>query len=93
MQKNSRYIKVDPAILSDPQMGSLDDRTWRRAIELFLIANEFSRSSALPSIAEIAWTLRSTQEDIISVLKTLEQIGIASRVDQDNWHVTCFALI
>jgi hypothetical protein len=79
MQKNPLYIEINTRLLFDYKMGTLDNQTWRRTMGLFLIARKHSCSSALPSIAKIALSLHTTPEDILSVLNTLEQIGIARK--------------
>jgi len=92
MQKNPLYIEINTQMLDDFKMGTLDIQTWRRTIELFLIAHKHSQSNALPSISEIASSLNTSQEDILTVLNTLEKIGIASRDEQDIWHVAYYTI-
>lgn len=91
MYKTSYWIKLYHEILTDPKMGTLDNHTWRRAIELFLIAGDHNQAGSLPSNADIAWTLHTTQEDILAVLIALEELGIASRDEHGNWRITNFA--
>ena len=91
MHKTSYWIKLYHEILTDPKMGTLDNLTWRRAIELFLIAGDHNQAGSLPSNADIAWTLHTTQEDILAVLIALEELGIASRDEHCNWRITNFA--
>ena len=90
MHKTSYWIKLYHEILIDPKMGTLDNLTWRRTIELFLIAGDHNQAGSLPSTASIAWTLHTTQEDILAVLIALEELGIASRDEHDNWRITNF---
>jgi hypothetical protein len=91
MYKSSYWIKLYHEILVDPRMGTLDDRTWRRTIELFLIAGDCAQAGLLPPIGAIAWTLHSTPDEIQAVLLALEEIGIASHDDSGSWRITNFA--
>jgi len=91
MHKSFHWIKLYHEILVDPKMGKLDNLTWRRAIELFLIAGDYDQGGALPPIDDIAWTIHTAQDEILTVLLALEQIGIASRDEAGSWHITNFA--
>lgn len=95
------FVKLYDDILDDHKMGHLPDRLWRRTIEFFLLANrernkESSDNGFLPSISEMAWTLRCSPEEIEANLQELhdltnsEQRPIVRCVD-GRWFVTRFA--
>jgi len=82
MAYNNFWIKLYYEILTDPKMGGMDDHTWRRTIELFLLAGSEGEDGYLPPIADIAWHLRTSEEDIEQVLARLEQLHIIAKTDQ-----------
>ena len=82
MAYNNFWIKLYYEILTDPKMGGMDDHTWRRTIELFLLAGIEGEDGYLPPIADIAWHLRTSEEDIEQVLARLEQLHIIAKTDQ-----------
>ena len=87
----SRYwIKLYHEILDDPKMGRLTDRTWRRAVELFLLAGKTGRDGALPSVGDMAWTLHISEEDLVEDLNALMDVGIVTH-NSDDWNVTHFS--
>jgi len=82
MAYNNFWIKLYYEILTDPKMGGMDDHTWRRTIELFLLAGSEGKDGYLPPIADIAWHLRTSEEDVEQVLSELEQLHIIAKTDQ-----------
>lgn len=91
MTKTHYWIKLYHDILYNPKMRLMDDHTWRRTIELFLIAGIFYQEGALPEVEEIALRLRTDKQDILAVLHTLEALGTAQRDEYDEWWITNFA--
>jgi hypothetical protein len=90
MMASYYWIKLYHEILDDPKMGRLPDRTWRRVIELFLLAGDYDEEGRLPAITDIAWRLRIDEVELLDDMELLKQVGI---VHQDNgyWIVTKFA--
>ena len=86
----SYWIKLYHEILRDPKMGLLDDHTWRRAIELFLIAGERKEEGRLPTIPDTAWLLRTSEQDLQESLEKLTELGIAQQ-DEAGWLISNFA--
>jgi len=84
------WIKLYHEILHDPKMGQLPDRTWRRAIELFLLAGETEMDGMLPSVPDIAWKLRVNEAELIEDLARLEAVGIITNGDDGLLTVTHF---
>jgi len=84
------WIKLYHEILHDPKMGRLPDRTWRRAIEIFLIAGELGDDGHLPDVADMAWTLRVPEETILEDLRILAEAEIVEEIET-GWLVTHFA--
>lgn len=85
------WIKLYHEIIHDPKMGRLPDRVWRRAIELFLIAGESGNDGILPSIEDMAWTLRVDPQELQADLEELEKVGIVILQDDMLPVVTNFA--
>jgi hypothetical protein len=95
------FIKLYDDILDDHKMGPLPDHLWRRAIEIFLLANRARNRDGveegyLPSLDEMAWTLRTTPEQLVAELEELHQATnkeerpIVQCMD-GRWFVTQFA--
>ena len=70
------WIKLYHEILYDRKVASLDDHLWRRVIECFLLAGEINQDGFLPSLDDISWGLRTTEELIEIDLNALIGIGI-----------------
>ena len=70
------WIKLYTEILSDPKMGRLSDKLFRRAIELFLLAGKEDKDGVLPPISDIAWNLHLSEKEVRNGLKELEKVGI-----------------
>jgi len=86
------WIKLYQDILSDPKMGRLSDSAWRRCIELFLLAGEHEeRDGNLPSMGDIAWQLRLTDEQLNKDIDELAAVGIITRIDERHVFVTKFS--
>ena len=86
------WIKLYAEILEDPKMGNMDDRLWRRTVELFLLAGRHGWGGVLPPIHDIAWDLRTTQAEIGETLEALQGLEIMNRLEDGNWNVTHFAV-
>ncbi len=73
------WIKLYHEILRDPKMGQLDDHTWRRTIELFLIAGEFNDSERLPPIPDTVWLLRTSE--------LADKFYFTNELNREEWNV------
>jgi len=76
------WIKVYTEVLDDPKMGRMPDHLWRRTIELFLLAGRTGRNGELPTVAEMAWVLRTTEAELTADLQEIEAIGIILKTDE-----------
>ena len=86
------WIKVYHEVLHDPKMGRLDDHLWRRFFELCLIAGEEESEGWLPSVGDMAWTLRTTPAALEADLLCLRDEGLVHENDARTWWcVTRFA--
>lgn len=83
------WIKLYHEILYDPKMARMDDRLWRRTIELFLLAGEQDNDGLLPSLEDIAWKFRVDPEQLETDMVELQRVGIISVV-KSNYFVTKF---
>lgn len=84
------YIKLYFEILNDIKMCRLPDRSWRRVIELFLVAGAHNWSSELPSVTDMAWVLRINPDELLKDLKAIEETGIIKEREPGKWIVTNF---
>ena len=91
MRKTFYWIKLYHELLTNTRMAMLDDHTWRRTIELFLIAGDYAQEGILPPVEEIAWDLHTTSLDILQALRTLEELGVAASFDDGSWLIVNFA--
>ena len=78
-----QWIKIYHEILDDPKMGRMNDHLWRRTIEIFLIAGKVEKNGILPTVEDMAWTLRTTVDDINTCLDEMEKLGIISKVGDE----------
>jgi hypothetical protein len=78
------WLKLWFDILNDPKVQILDDHTWRRFVEILLIAGMENEGGFLPTPAEMAWKLRTTTEDIESVLNILMKLRKPIIVKENN---------
>lgn len=65
------WIKLYHETLDDPKMGRLNDRQYRRVIELFLLAGDCEMDGRLPCMEDITFRLRypaELEEDIEALL-------------------------
>lgn len=84
------WIKLYIEILNDRKMMQLEDRLFRRVIELFLFAGEIDQDGLLPPIGDVAWRLHMDTEQLETDMIELQRVGILS-VDDGNWIVTKYA--
>jgi DnaD/phage-associated family protein len=85
------WIKLYHEILDDGKMGRLPDRLWRRAIELFLIAGEEHEGGRLPSLEDMTWRLRLSEDELLEDLQALAKVKIVTQLENGTWLVTNFA--
>jgi len=84
------WIKLYHETLHDPKVMRLPDRLFRRWIEVLLLAGETNEEGVLPSVGDMAWTLRLTPESLIDDLRGLAEARLI-RPEGDDWIVTRFA--
>lgn len=79
------WIKLRIDMLDKPEVATLPDRLWRRAIELSLIAGRLDDNGRLPPVNQIAWILRVETDDMLLDLSQLERAGAVYQ-DQGIWY-------
>lgn len=84
------WVKLYHEVLHDPKMGRLTDNLWRRVIEVILLAGESGRDGLLPDVADMAWTLRLSTEELEANLESLAGYNIVEQTPQ-GWKVTHFS--
>lgn len=72
------WIKLYTEILSDPKMGRMNDKLFRRTIELFLLAGKEDNDGELPKTDDIAWSLHISEKEVKNILKELVKVGIVT---------------
>lgn len=83
------WIKLYHEILEDPKMIRMDDRLFRRTIQLFLLAGREEMDGFLPPIEDISVCLRCEEEELETELIELQRLGIVGNID-GMWLVTKF---
>lgn len=83
------WIKLWIELLDDPKIGSLPNHLWRRFIELLLVAGEGDGNGLLPTVPQMAWRLRVSDNDLVKSLTSLREIGVVE-LQGDRWRVTNF---
>ena len=83
------WVKLYHEILDDPKMGTLSDHLYRRVIELFLLAGEYNDNGDLPKVTDMAWRLRTTDDELLKDLEALADKDIICQ-QNGNWKVTHF---
>lgn len=84
------WAKVYIEILEDAKMGQLPDNLWRRVIEMILLAKRIDKDGILPGLAEMAWTLRISIEQLEADLQRLQSIHVVE-IKDGNWFLINFA--
>lgn len=84
------WLKLYVEILDDPKMGTLQDRLWRRVVELFLAAKRYNRDGLLPDTGHIAWMLHMDADLLDVDLQEIARTGIIERLE-NGWRVVHFA--
>lgn len=86
---NRIWIKLYLEILDDPKMGRLPNHLWRRAIELFLLAGKNGNDGLLQPVEEMAWVLRSSEDEVRKTLMSLAEVGVVHE-SPEGWVVSHF---
>jgi DnaD/phage-associated family protein len=84
------WIKLYIEILDDPKVGMMPDWAFRSFIQFLLVARETNKDGLLGPVAALAWRLRSSEDDVLKSLRTMEQIGIVADTP-DGWLMINFA--
>jgi hypothetical protein len=85
------WIKLYHEILDDPKMATMSDHLWRRTIELFMAAGRINKEGSLPSTKEVAWMLRTTEQDLAPDLEKIAANGIITKTDS-GWFINKFSI-
>jgi hypothetical protein len=75
--------------LDDPKVATLSDRLWRRFIECLLLAGDYEKEGELPSMFDMAWRLRLTEEMLETDLVDLSKCKLIEHVE-GVWKVSKF---
>lgn len=84
------WIKLYHEILYDPKMGKMSDKLFRHTIQLFLLAGETDKEGELPSIDDICWALRITENECNETLQELQRLNVANCNGDSVWYITHF---
>ncbi len=72
------WVKLRTGLLNDAAVMLLPDATFRRLVELTLVAAEQDpRDGSLPALQEVAWRLRVSEAQLEGELAQLQAIGKA----------------
>ena len=84
------WIKLWHDILDDPKMGGMEDRLWRRTIEMFLLAGEHQTGGILPPVSEMAWRLHLSPTALSNDMDKLIELGIITDAGEGMYIITNF---
>ena len=85
------WIKLYIEMLDSPKLGRLPDDLWRLAVELFLLAGSQGNDGALPSVEQMAWSLRMPPERLQEQLQALADAQVLELLEPGVWVVVHFA--
>jgi hypothetical protein len=83
------WLKLYVEMLDDPKVGMMADWTFRRFIQFLLVARERNQNGLLGPVSELAWRLRSSEDDMLNALRTMSETGIVAETP-DGWKVVNF---
>jgi len=89
------WMKLYVEVLDDPKVAQLPDHLWRRTFEVMLAAKEFDDAGRLPDLGDLAYRLRTTEEelegDLIEIEAWTRRPGrepVIVKQGDDRWLVT-----
>jgi hypothetical protein len=89
-----RYInsltKPYTAILDDVRLAKMPDYLFRRFILFLLVAGRNNQNGLLGPVSDLAWRLRSSEDDMLNSLRTMSEVGIVAETP-DGWRMVDFA--
>lgn len=80
--KSYYWIKVRHSLLQEREVATLSDHLWRRNMELNLLAGAYHKDGLLPPLEEMAWELRTSEEDLLEDLEALEERGLTEETEE-----------
>ena len=83
------WAKLWIEMLDDPKAARLNDHLWRRFVEMILLGKERDECGFLPSVADMAWRMRCSDESMLADLRALEAAELLDLRD-GLWHVVNF---
>ena len=83
------WIKLYIELLDDPKVGMMPDWMFRRFIQFLLYAREYNQDGLLGPVSDLAWRLRSSEDDMLKALRPMSEIGIVAETP-DGWLVVNF---
>ena len=84
-----KWIKLYTEILMDPKMGRLTDRQHRTCINLFLLAGQQEKDGLVGPLADIAWQLHLSEQDLADDMDALTSVGIVQE-QGGEWYISQF---
>lgn len=77
--RSNYWIKLYQSLLDNMFMGKLSDSAWRRCIEIYLLAAGRDSSEAVTNdLADLAWELRVSEDQLFKDLAELDKAGFIS---------------
>jgi DnaD/phage-associated family protein len=77
------WIKLYHEILDDPKMGRMSEHLWNFTIKLFLAAGKQEQNGCLPSVPDLAFMMRTNEQDVLMCLGELCDLNII-QIDTDT---------
>lgn len=89
-EQEKKYVEISPEILDNPNIALLDDRTWRRLIEMFLISRKTNDDGCIPDIETLAWHLRISENTMANDIRNLIESGMISEYDDEGYFINSY---
>jgi len=84
------WIKLYVEILDDVRLAMMSDYLFRRFILFLLVAGRNNQNGLLGPVSDLAWRLRSSENDMLNSLRTMSEVGIVAETP-DGWRMVDFA--
>lgn len=76
---SGRWFRLYDEILDDPKVQKMDPRIFKAWINILCLASR--NDGKLPSLEDIAWTLRLSDNDVVTLLERLLNAGLIDKLN------------
>lgn len=87
MLRDSGLLRLSSRMLDDPKFGTLNDKLYRRYVEVALLASRCDPMGYLPDLQTAAWYIHQEPDALLQDLIELWKAGIIKRPQGEGWYV------